>query len=57
MDDILLAANDTKLFLETKRMLFSHFDMKDLGKVSYILGIRIIRERSNGTVLEFSQKT
>jgi hypothetical protein len=56
MDDILLTANDTKLFLETKHMLSSHFSMKDLGKVSYILGIRIICDRSNG-VLESSQKT
>ncbi len=32
MDDILLAANDTELLLETKHILSSHFDMKILEK-------------------------
>ena len=31
VDDILLASNDTDLLFETKQLLFSHFDMKDLG--------------------------
>ena len=30
VDDILLAANDTDLLVETKLLLFSHFDMKHL---------------------------
>ena len=37
--DILLASNDTDLLLETKDILSSHFDMKDLGYASYVLGI------------------
>ena len=32
VDDILLAANDIDLLVETKQLLFSHFDMKDLGE-------------------------
>ena len=39
VDDIFLAANDTDLLVETKQLLFSHFDMKDLWEVSYVLGI------------------
>ena len=39
VDDILLAANDTDSLVETKQLLFSHFDMKDLGEASYVLGI------------------
>ena len=31
VDDIFLAANDTDWLAETKQLLFSHFDMKDLG--------------------------
>ena len=39
VDNILLAANDTDMVVETKQLLFSHFDMKDLGEASYVLGI------------------
>jgi hypothetical protein len=39
VDDILLAANDKVFLFETKRMLSSHFDMKDLGEAFYVLGI------------------
>ena len=31
VDDIFLVANDTNLLIKTKQLLFSHFDMKDLG--------------------------
>ena len=37
--DILLVANDTDLLVKTKQLLFSHLDMKDLGKTSHVLGI------------------
>ncbi|XP_022843134.1 uncharacterized protein LOC111366654 [Olea europaea var. sylvestris] len=56
VDDILLAANDIELFLETKCMLSFYFDMKDLGEASYVLGIQNFRNRSRG-VLGLSQKT
>jgi hypothetical protein len=36
VDDILLVANDNELLFEIKRVLSSHFDIKDLGKASYI---------------------
>ena len=56
VDDILLAANDTDLLLETKQMLSYNFDMKDLGEAHYVLGIEILRDRSRG-ILGLSQKT
>ena len=56
VDDILLRANDTDLLVETKQLLFSHFDMKDLGEASYVLGIQILRDRPSG-VLRLSQQT
>ena len=45
VDDILLIANDDDLLVETKQLLFNHFDMKDLGKTSYVLGIQILRDK------------
>ena len=55
MDDILLGSSDVNLLLETKKFLFSKFDMKDLGEASFVLGIEIHRDRENG-VLGLSQK-
>ena len=54
MDDILRASSDVNLLLETK-FLSSKFDMKDLGKASFVLGIEIHRDREKG-VLGLSQK-
>ncbi|KAJ9696926.1 hypothetical protein PVL29_008922 [Vitis rotundifolia] len=56
VDDILFASNDSDLLFETKHMLSTHFDMKDLGEASYVLGIKILRDRANG-VLKLSQRT
>ena len=55
VDDILLASNNSDLLIETKHMLSIHFDMKDLGETSYVLGIKILRDRANG-VLKLSQR-
>ena len=55
MDDILLASNDVGLLHDTKRFLSSHFEMKDLGDASYVLGIQIHRDRSR-CILGLSQK-
>jgi uncharacterized protein with ParB-like and HNH nuclease domain len=55
VDDILLASSDVSLLLETKKFLSSKFDMKDLSEASFVLGIKIHRDRSKG-VLGQSQK-
>jgi Reverse transcriptase (RNA-dependent DNA polymerase) len=48
IDDILLASNDKNMMCETKKFLFKHFDMKDLGEASYVLGLKIYRDRNKG---------
>jgi hypothetical protein len=55
VDDILLASNSLDMLHESKRLLSHNFDMKDLGEASYVIGIEIHRDRSNGT-LGLSQK-
>ena len=56
VNDVLLTANDTDLLIETKQLLFSHFDMKDLGEASYVLGIQILLDRPSG-IMRLSQQT
>ena len=55
IDDILLAANDLGLLHETKKFLSRNFEVKDMGEVSYVIGIEIFRNRSQG-LLGLSQK-
>ena len=56
VNDILLATNDTDLLIETTQLLFSHFDTKDLGETSNVLGIQILRDRPND-IMRLSQQT
>ncbi|GJT92452.1 retrotransposon protein, putative, ty1-copia subclass [Tanacetum coccineum] len=46
VDDILLMGNNVTMLQEVKSWLSKCFSMKDLGKAAYILGIKIIRDRS-----------
>ena len=46
VDDILLIGNDIPILFSVKAYLESSFSMKDLGQASYILGIKIYRDRS-----------
>ena len=48
VDDILLATNDMRLLHEVKKFLSEHFDMKDMGEASYVISIKIHRDRSQG---------
>ena len=43
VDDILILGTDMDVVKSTKDLLSSNFDMKDLGGVDVILGIKIIR--------------
>ncbi|RVW72786.1 hypothetical protein CK203_049225 [Vitis vinifera] len=45
VDDILLATNDKSLLYEVKQFLSKNFDMKDMGEASYVIGIKIHRDR------------
>ncbi|PPZ05609.1 hypothetical protein C5P41_24865, partial [Escherichia coli] len=46
VDDILLMGNDTGMLTTIKVWLSNTFSMKDLGEATYILGIRIYRDRA-----------
>ncbi|CAA7014470.1 unnamed protein product [Microthlaspi erraticum] len=48
VDDILLAANDMGMLHDTKKYLSKNFEMKDMGEASYVIGIEIFRDRSQG---------
>ena len=50
--DIFLAANDINLLVETKQLLFSHFDMKDLREASYVLGKQILHDKPSGIMTD-----
>jgi len=51
----LLATNDLGLLHDTKKFLSSNFEMKDMGEASYVIGIEIFHNRSQG-LLSLSQK-
>ena len=46
VDDILLIGNDIFMLISIKVWLSTEFSMKDLGEASYILGIKVYRDRS-----------
>ena len=54
VDDMLVAGSDMDEIRRLKKQLSSEFDMKDLGAAKQILGMRINRDKSKGT-LELSQ--
>lgn len=56
IDDILLAGNNFEHVKTIKSRLSKSFDMKDMGKTEYILGIKIQRELFN-KFLSLSQET
>ena len=56
VNDILLATNDKSLLHEVKQFLSKNFDMKDIGEASYVIGIKIHRDRFQG-ILGLSQET
>ena len=56
VDDILLATNDKDLLYEVKQFLPKDFDMEDMSEASYVIDIKIHRERSRG-ILGLSQET
>ena len=56
VDDILIARNDKKLIDVTKKWLSSNFEMKDMGEASYVLGVKILRDRLK-RLLGLSQET
>ena len=56
VDDILLADNDMEMIIATKGWLSFNFEMKDMGEADYILGVKILRDRSK-KLLGLSKQT
>ncbi|KAL0394696.1 UNVERIFIED_CONTAM: Retrovirus-related Pol polyprotein from transposon TNT 1-94 [Sesamum latifolium] len=56
VDDILLIGNDVKMLGCIKAWLSMQFSMKDISEASYILGIKIYRDRSR-RMLELTQSS
>lgn len=56
VDDILLAGNNETLIRSTKGWLSTNFEMKDMGEASYVLGVKITRDRPK-RLLALSQET
>ena len=54
VDDILLIGNDVGVMSLVKIWLSGQFDIKNLGEASYILGIKLSRDRKN-RILGLSQ--
>lgn len=50
VDDILLASNSEHLMRVVKGLLNSEYEMTDIGKPKYILGVQIIRDKVLGTL-------
>ena len=55
VDDIRLAANDVGLLHDIKKFLSKNYEMKDIGKASYVIGIEIFHDRLQG-LLGLSQR-
>jgi Reverse transcriptase (RNA-dependent DNA polymerase) len=55
VDDILLVSNDKNILYQIKNFLFSNFEIKDFGETSSVLGIEILRERSQGILRLFQR--
>ncbi|TYK11033.1 gag/pol protein [Cucumis melo var. makuwa] len=51
VDDILLIGNDIGHLTDIKKWLATQFQMKDLGNAQYVLGIQIVRNRKNKTLV------
>ena len=48
VDDLLIFSQSTENISKMKKQLFEKFRMKDMGKASFILGIRIRRDKAKG---------
>ena len=55
VDNILLIENDNPILTSVKVWLSKEFSMKDLGEASFILGIKVYKDRPN-RMLGLSQK-
>ena len=45
VDDMIITGNDKEEFAELRHQLFKEFEMKDLGRLKYFLGIEVLRSK------------
>lgn len=45
VDDLIFTGNDEHMFVEFKNSMMDEFDMRDLGKMKYFLGIEIMQSQ------------
>ena len=50
VDDLLIVSNSIETTNQTKQSLTSRFRMTDLGELSYILGLNVVRDRAKGEI-------
>lgn len=50
VDDLPLASNSARLMITVKNLLAKQFEMSDLGEPTWILGVKIIRNKQTGTI-------
>ena len=50
VDDLVLASNNDDLLKSTKQALSDRFDMTDLGRLKYFLGIEVIQDLATSTI-------
>ncbi|GMP45292.1 hypothetical protein CsSME_00013869 [Camellia sinensis var. sinensis] len=51
VDDMLIAGSNIEEIKRLKKLLSDQFEMKDLGVANKILGMRIHRDKANGTLM------
>ena len=54
VDDLVIMCDDEQELIDVKQTLAGRFRMKDLGELTYCLGISVLR---NGDILKLNQKT
>ncbi|PKI55030.1 hypothetical protein CRG98_024576 [Punica granatum] len=55
VDGILMAGNNKQMLVKAKEWFSANFEMKDMGEADYVLGIKILRDRSR-RLLKMSQE-
>ena len=50
VNDVLILGANTQLLNKPKKLLMDHFEMTDMGDVSWVLGMNVTRDRNKGTI-------
>ena len=50
VDDILVVGRTDKIIAEVKTAIANQFDIKDMGKLYYFLGVKVVQDLEAGTI-------